>query len=1018
MRSSALSGNVRAVRIGRAIAWGLAGLSSLVLAGWAFDIEVLKAPVLGTRVMVPNTAVMFGLLALALGLLAAPDTPSGQRRAGRAVATVTAGVAATFFAEHTFALGLGVEHWIADVEPALPAPETSIVFALLGIALVVLDLRQRRGPPLAEVLALAGFALALLVAIGHFYGYVFFEKLPIGMAVHTSVGLLALSIGVIAVRPDRGVSALAVSAHSGGALVRRLLVVAAIAVPAAGLLGVSLQAAGAFPAPGEAVLGSTLALVVILAAILISGARIGRVEAELRHWTDFINAAPFGAGFGSPDGRLLRVNEAFARMHGWARDELVGRPLAELFGPESRPRLAEHLATIDRLGRHRFEAEHVRRDGTVFPVVVDAAAVRDERGALLYRVAYVQDITDERRAREDQARLASLVESADDAIVATDLVGTVLTWNRGAERLYGYTAEEMIGQSSGRLAPAERMPERESLLARLQRGEMLTGFESERARKDGSVVPVSMTVSPIRGPGGISGLVGIARDISGRLAAERALAEAHDDLTRIERAALAVGDAIAELPSISLCRVLEVIAAEARGLTGACCAAVALATPPEDTPRSCVASGEPGKRLGAVLGVPVRFRDEIRGHIFVARRSGESAFDARDRRVLEHLATHLGAALEIALLYQREAIERARLDATIAQIPEGVIVLDAEGNVVHENPVARTYRDVEGAPQPYDVRRPTDEPMPLEELPLYRAFARGETSAGVEIGVKVPSGELVPLLASASPIFVGHTQVGAIAVFRDIRARKELERLREEWTSVIAHDLRQPINAIRLAADVVARTASEARVSTWAHRIVSEVLRLDTMISDLLDASKLEARRLMLRRRPVRPAALIEDALARVPELATRGEVRVESGLPPVLVDETRALQVLGNLLTNAVKYGDETAPIVLTASRDGDAVRFSVANRGPGIPADELPAIFDRFMRTKAARRGSVDGTGLGLYICKGLVEAHGGRIWAESTPGATTSFHLTLPAAGTIHAPSSIDDDRDRVRASASGA
>jgi PAS domain S-box-containing protein len=288
------------------------------------------------------------------------------------------------------------------------------------------------------VLALAGLGLTALLGLGHLYGNVFFgTRLPIGMAVHTSACLLAIAFGVLTIRPLRGVVAIIASEHSGGLLVRRLLIVSAIVVPVAGLLGVALEAAGIVPFPGASVLGAAISLGVILAAILVSGTRIGRVEAELQQWNEFVNAAPFGAVFCSPDGTLARVNDAFARMHHWAPEELVGRPFTAQFSPIERRALPDQLAMVERLGRHRFESVHLRRDGSTFPVVIDAAVIRDEHGDVLRRLAYVQDITAERRAREDQALLASLVASADDAIVATDREGKVLSWNRGAENLYG-----------------------------------------------------------------------------------------------------------------------------------------------------------------------------------------------------------------------------------------------------------------------------------------------------------------------------------------------------------------------------------------------------------------------------------------------------------------------------------------------------------------------------------------------------------------------------------------------------
>ena len=226
----------------------------------------------------------------------------------------------------------------------------------------------------------------------------------------------------------------------------------------------------------------------------------------------------------------------------------------------------------------------------------------------------------------------------------------------------------------------------------------------------------------------------------------------------------------------------------------------------------------------------------------------------------------------------------------------------------------------------------------------------------------------------------------------DPRAR---DRLRAEWTSLIVHDLRQPLNVISMSAYALALASAPCREAgdDELERIRRAVNTLGRMITDLLDASSVEARRLTLERVPVKVAPLAREAIASVPDLVGRCEVRVDAGADVcVLADPGRIVQVLGNLLGNAAKYGEPGKTVVVDVVRTGDDVRVTVSNRGPGIPAHCLSRVFERFDRGTETRRGT-SGLGLGLYIAKELVEAHGGRIWAKSAVGVITQFHFTLP-------------------------
>ena len=237
---------------------------------------------------------------------------------------------------------------------------------------------------------------------------------------------------------------------------------------------------------------------------------------------------------------------------------------------------------------------------------------------------------------------------------------------------------------------------------------------------------------------------------------------------------------------------------------------------------------------------------------------------------------------------------------------------------------------------------------------------------------------------------------GVAATAADITHIMHLERLREEWTSIVAHDLRQPIGVISSASELIPELRDPRDERSMLQRIQSAADTLKRMVDDLLDVSLLEAHHLKLERIWVDPSVLARETVRRLSHL-TGDRVRIAESGPrcSVWVDPMRVEQVLVNLLSNAVKYGDPHALIHVRIDRAATEVRIAVTNSGKGIAPDELPRLFDRFARSRTTAGSGVPGLGLGLYITKEIVEAHGGRIWAESEPGKTTTFHILLPAA-----------------------
>ncbi|WP_437827526.1 ATP-binding protein [Sorangium sp. So ce1153] len=351
----------------------------------------------------------------------------------------------------------------------------------------------------------------------------------------------------------------------------------------------------------------------------------------------------------------------------------------------------------------------------------------------------------------------------------------------------------------------------------------------------------------------------------------------------------------------------------------------------------------------------------------------------------------------------RLAAERRWLHSIIEDFPVAIAVFDERsgGSLV----ASRRCEQICGGPHPLSMppspRRallcaPGGRPLLHHEMPLVRA-ARGQGTTCEELWFRRPDGSYVPVVVSAGPIRDEHgTILGAIASYEDVTHFTERARLHQEWISMVAHDLKQPLTAISAYAGMLLRRSQAADTTGWSQKVLASARRLERMIEDLLDASKIEARRLSIERRPTdlvaHLRAAVELAAAERPERAV--ELTADEDVPLVLVDAARMDQVMGNLLLNAAKYGDPGAPTRVALSRRGAEVEIAVENRGPGIHPDDLQRLFQRFQRLSSGQSGNAPpGTGLGLYICKGIVEAHGGRIWAQSQPNETTSFHFTLP-------------------------
>jgi PAS domain S-box-containing protein len=361
------------------------------------------------------------------------------------------------------------------------------------------------------------------------------------------------------------------------------------------------------------------------------------------------------------------------------------------------------------------------------------------------------------------------------------------------------------------------------------------------------------------------------------------------------------------------------------------------------------------------------------------------------------------------LLGQIES-ERRRLEVILEVAPVGAIVVDAEGRIVIANRSAAILSGLSTAqvgfdfPPGYQVLLPSGTPYSRDEFPLMLALSNGQSVLGAEIMVRRPDGETVSLLANSTPIRNPEGDIaGAVAIFMDITQLRGLEREREEFISVVAHDLRGALTAIRGHADLLLRrTAKEALPEAFEQSLkaISGSTRgMTRMVADLLDVSRIESSRLALAKAAVDLPSRVRAVIERLRESNGGLPVKVEvrGTIPMVKADPDRVDQILTNLLSNAGKYSYPNTEITVEVELlpDGGETMVSVTNLGPGIEPEEKDRLFSRFHRARQAREERVPGLGLGLYIAKGLVEAHGGRIWFESESERYTTFRFTLPVS-----------------------
>jgi PAS domain S-box-containing protein len=671
-------------------------------------------------------------------------------------------------------------------------------------------------------------------------------------------------------------------------------------------------------------------------------------------------------------------------------------------------------------------------------------------------------------AEEAQALLAAIVASSYDAIISKTLDGIVSSWNAGAERLFGYSADEAVGRSITLIIPPELHAEEQSILERLRRGERVEHSDTVRVTKDGRLIHVSLAISPVRDRHGrIIGASKVARDITARkqmeedlrrsAEAQRFLVSLHDAMRGLRDPAKVMWEIVTSLGTyfaVSRCTYGEIDPAEER---------FTVIRDSVDGARSVAGSGRL-KDLG-----PEIIRELKAGRTLVIsdvredpRPNGAAAFAAfagietrslvyvplvKEERFVALLMLHdreprAWSPFDVALLEQMAertwfAVEGARAEAALRESRDVLSLAMRGGRMgawARDVATGRVWwsRELEElfglAPGGFDgnedgfITFVHEDDRLLVTRAMETALATGEDYV-VELRFRHASGEWRWMEGRGRAVYGADGQpIRLYGIGIDITQRRQTEealrladRRKDEFLATLAHELRNPLAPIRAAVETMRMNDTGESETQVARDIIDRQARqLTRLVDDLLDLARITQGKIQLRREPVELAAVVRNAVESADPLMKAFAHTLTVAVPQDAIhldaDPARLSQIILNLLNNAAKYTPEGGHIRLTAVREGREAVVSVRDNGIGIAAEHLPHVFEMFSQMAPALERSEGGLGIGLALVRGMVELHGGSIEAHSDgPGRGSELIVRLPVIeAPVPAPQQAGEDR----------
>jgi PAS domain S-box-containing protein len=720
------------------------------------------------------------------------------------------------------------------------------------------------------------------------------------------------------------------------------------------------------------------------------------VEWQKQYFESLLEISPVAIVTTDLDTNVTTWNPEAERLFGYTRDEAVGHRVDDLIAnsDELRAEAAAFVSETTRTGRFRTVTRRMRKDGTLVDVDLSAVTVVVDGEPVGYYVLY-HDISELQRQKR---YYESLVEVSPTAIATVDLEATVTSWNPAAERLFGYTADEAIGQNIDQLVSQDERIRAEALeVSRKGAVGEQSHLVTQRQRKDGTYVDVQVLAAPIVVAGEQVGSYALYHDIS----------ELQRQKQYYESLLESSPSAIVTLGLDATVRSWNPAAERLFGYTRD----EALGQNVDDL----VAGTDDIRREAEEMNL----EGMSRGHAHLVTRRTRKDGSLVDVDVVGARIDVGGEQVGLYAIYSDiSALQRQRryYEALFELSPTAITAIDRDHNVTSWNAAAERlfgYSREEAIGRNIDDLVASTDDLRSEGAQLARQANLGEVHRVTQRMRN--DGSLVDVDLRAAPIVVGGETVGMFCLYHDIRelqrARREAEAATEAKSAFLAtmsHESRTPMNAVIGMTELLLGTRLEPEQRSYADVIRTSGEALLSVINDILDFSKIEAGKLDLDVHPFDLRECVESAMELVAPTASEKALDLAYLLAPevpeaLVGDAARLRQILLNLLNNAVKFTEE-GEVVLTVDAEpldhGDEtglyrVRFSVRDTGIGIPAERVETLFESFTQLDASTTRRYGGTGLGLAISRRLTEAMGGKIWVESRVGESSTFHFTIDAA-----------------------
>jgi PAS domain S-box-containing protein len=724
------------------------------------------------------------------------------------------------------------------------------------------------------------------------------------------------------------------------------------------------------------------------------------------------------------EGVITFVNRAAERVFGYASADLFGLKITMLMPEYLRHVHEASLKTYIATGNRQLEywepitLSGLRKGGKEIPVELSVS--RFTKNDKHVFTCIVRDITEREIAREALLRLAAIVESSSEAIIGNTLDGTIITWNPGAARLFGYAAEEAIGRHLTIVVPADRADEVPRLLEKIGRGDSAAHYETVRSNKDGTRIDVSITVSPIQDSAGkIIGASTIARDIGEQKRAEEKLRESEEHYRNVaETATDAIITTDEESTITSVNRAAErIFGHRSEELLGQKLTALMpeyLRHVHQASLKTYITTGDRELEYWECIeltGLKKGGR-EIPVELSVSR------FTKNDK--------HVFTCIVRDITERKQAQESLlRLAAIVESSSDAIIGKTLDGAIFTWNPGAEKlfgYSAGEAIGRHISIVIPADR---RDEVPqILERIGRSESTENYETVRLNREGKEIDVSVTVSPIKDGGGAViGASTIARDITEQKQAEaqlkaltadllhsnRELQDFASVASHDLQEPLRKIQTFADDLAEnstsTLSDESRDTLK-RIQNAAGRMQRLINDLLSLSRISSGAQPFVRVDLNNVAreVLSDLEVRIHETGGRVDL---SEIPTIEAEPLQMRQLFQNLVGNALKFNSPgRAPIVrvhgeliggkegLAGSSEAQAqqlCQITFEDNGIGFDEKYVDRIFAMFQRLHG--RNEYAGTGMGLAICRRIAEHHGGNITARSILGTGSTFTVTLP-------------------------